>query len=801
MLTDLRLAVRLLLRDYRLTIGVCLILSLGVGANAAVFAIIDATLLRPLPYKDAADLVHATPLGNQRAWQDPSADIRGWTHIFSAVSFYSVATEPMTLRGQETTEEAWVGRMAPSLLGTLGLTPNLGRGFTPEDAATGEAVMLGDGFWRRAFNGNRDVIGRTVVLGDRPYTVIGVVPPVMHYAVGTPGRRTVGAVPLRDVLEHEAWLPLTDAAIRSPGSTVPDSIARLRPGLTLTRAKSEARAAIARFRDAQPGTWQMMQLSVADLSSRWPRPPSQALTAVFGAVLFLLLIACADVASLLLFRALTKQQEMAIRASLGASSWRLVRQSMSESVILAAVSGIGATLVAKWVIDVLPFVAPFTAQWLLAVRMPTVGLRVIGFTILVTLGTASLCGAGPALRSARAVSRNLSGGNFVIGVTRDRRSATRAFQAIQVMLTFVLVAGFAVLLTSFINVVGAQVGFDTEGLVFAQIVGKTPSVTRPSNAVLREIAERVKTLPGVQAAILAPNPVSGYFASRVTTETDSSANALVRFARVPVSYFGTAGLSLVGGRPFRADDATAGPVAIVSEATAARFWGGGSAIGRRFRIDEEWITVVGVARNVKTAYFTDPAAPNLTAWLLLRADEELTNNLLIRARPPTQTVLAGLPRLVADVDPTLGVSRAGLVEELYGKAVAPARFYVLIGALLAAIGLLTTTVGLHALVSFSVGQSIREIGVRIALGASPARVGDFVVRRAMQPVGLGLVLGGVGAFVVLPLLNQVSYGTSRSSIVPLVAGAMAITALSAVAMLAPLRRALRVQPSAVLRSE
>ena len=802
MLTELRYAVRTLLRDSRLTLGICLILSIGIGANAAIFAIIDATLIRPLPFKHPAELVDTTPLGDRRAWQDPSADIRGWTHIFSSVSFYSVAKDSVPLRRQERADEIWVGQMAPDLLATLGMAPSLGRSFTARDAAGGDAVMLGDAFWRRAFNGRRDVLGQSVVLGDRTYTVIGVAPPALHYVVGAPRRQSASSVPLGEALEHDAWLPLTEAAISSPNSLVPDAIARLRSGLTLARATSEARATIARFRDARPGTWQLMQLSVLPLGYKWSRPPTQALSAVFGAVLCILLIAWADVASLLLFRALTKQHEVGIRASLGASKWQIIRPWMLEGVILAAISGVGATLVARWAIDALPVVAKSAGigGWLVAVRMPTLTLRVIGFTILVSLATGVLCAVAPALRSARVFSHVLSGGHFVIGVTRDRRSVTRAFQTLQVMLSFLLVAGFAVLLTSFVKIIRADVGFDAEGLVFAQVV-KKPNSTRPSDTALRDLVERVKTLPGVRSVILAPNPVNGYFSSRVTTDTASSANALVQFAKVPFNYFGAAALSLVAGRPFRADDATGPPVAIVSEATASKFWGGENAIGRRFRITEDWITVVGIAHNVKTARFTDPSAPQLTAWLMLRADEELPNSLLIRTTRPGQTVIAALPRLVVEVEPTATVSRAGLVEELYGRAVAPARFYVLISALLAATGLLTTALGLYALVSFSVGQSTREIGVRIALGASPARIRDFVVRRAMEPVGLGLLLGGVGAFIVIPLLAVVSYETSRTSMAPLIAGGVAIAIVSGLAVLPPLRRALRVEPAAALRSE
>jgi predicted permease len=508
------------------------------------------------------------------------------------------------------------------------------------------------------------------------------------------------------------------------------------------------------------------------------------------------------VASLFLYRTLTREQEVGIRASLGATRGRLVRQFLIEGLVLASMSGLAATLVAEWIVGALPILAPFSVRWLFAAHTPQLDFRVLAFAVLVTLSAGAVCAAAPALRTARVLARSLRGGQFVVGATRDRRTVTRALQAVQVALTLVLVAGLAVLLASFIRIVRADMGFKVDHLAFAHITTTTGRSARPQNAVLEDILRRVKTLPGVQAATLGSNPASGYFSSRVSAEASPKDDTLVALTSVPPDYFTIAGIPIVEGRMFHPDDTVGPPLAIISQATARHFWPGRSSVGQRFRQQAgDWITVVGVAGNVRTSNFTTPGAVSLQGWLALRHRDNRPADLLIRTSDGSKSVLAALPALVKAVDPGCEVRRSGDVADLYEGAFAPARYYELLASLLAVTALLTTGAGLYGLVSFAVSQRTREIGLRIALGASPACVRRLVIAEATEPVALGVVVGLLGAFSLMPFLTDVTYQTAANEPRALVAAAAVIGAAALLAVVPALRRAFRIQPATALRAE
>jgi putative ABC transport system permease protein len=810
MLDELWHAVRRLARNPRFTIGVCLILAFGIGASVAIFAVVDVSLFRQLPYRNPEQLVQLDTYSPEFGYGvmgvggERQADLRALTHVFVAVDPFRTATRPTTFRGRAAADPVYVGRMSPRLLGTLGIVPVVGRGFAPEEAVREDVVLLGDAFWRREFGADPAVLGRALVLGDRVCTVIGVVPSTLRYAVGPPQRQSVSeGVSVGDLYDHDAWWPLADDLRPAAEGYWEGTIARIRPGLTASQAVGEVRRSVQHLTRLEPGLWHDREVRFAGLGRAWQQPPREAVEGLFGAVAFVLLIACSNVASLLLTRALNRREEVAIRASLGATRGRLAGQFMLEGLALAGVSSIAAVLVARWVVAAVPLLAPGSVNWLYAAYAPRLDSRAVLFAVMVTLFTGVVCGAAPALRASSWPATGLRPGQFVLGESRRRQSLTRGLEAAQVALTLALVAGFVVLLSSFIRIARADLGFDPTNLVFANIKTRAQAGERKiPDTVLEDVHARVRRLPGVLAATLAPDPASGYVGARVSVETEPDRNTLVFLATVPWDYFTITGIRLVEGRAFRPDDGVGPPVAIVSEAMGRALWPGQRAVGQRIRqADAEWITVIGVAATVKTWRFTTRDRSSPTAWLIARERDPKPSALLVRTQGDTTRVQSALRTVIRAVDPSLEISRSGEVKDLYRGTMLPARFYAFLAGLLAATGLLTTGIGLFALVASAVARRTREIGLRIALGASPARVRGLVFIEAAEPLAVGLAVGLGLAYFATPLLAEVAYEMKPHGVAPIVAAAAAVVVIGFLAVIGPLARARRIEPATALRAE
>lgn len=789
---DIRLALRLVVRDPGLSIVACLTLALGIGVNAAIFSVVDAALFRPLPYKNADRLVDLLVTVQTRGGDDVQVEVtgrrieelRGVNSVFEGVDAFSGPQPKALATGSDLSP--LVGAFTPTFPGFLGVAPQLGRAFDRDDVLARDGIVISDAYWRQAFNRDPNVIGKTIAFSDQICVVVGVMPPTFRYFVGA---------------QTDAWLPLAER----DGDRL---AARLRPGISLEQAQRDLRTAL-----AGPGlTWRPRQVELH--RADWNRSDRSTRTMLFsllGAVGFVLVIACANVANLLLARTLTRQREIAVRSALGASRFRVARQFLIEGLLLAGLGGAVATVLAWGGIKAIPAIVPANlTHSLMGASLPELDVRVLAFGILAVTVSGILCGAMPALRASHSAATGglLAGGQSIAGVSRGQRRVRHAFQALQVAMTLVLLAGAGLLLSSLLRLVSVPTGFVPEDLGYASLTFPRNAYTQPAQttAFYNQLIARLATVPGFRAATVGPPPVSGYAGYQFHPEgsDDEREATAVPLELFPVrtDYFRVAGIPLREGRVFGPEDGpSAPPVAIISENAARRLWPGRSAIGQRFR----WypavppLTVVGVVPHIRTINL---ARAGGEVYVPAAQGGEVAS-LVFRTTGEPAPAIAAIRAEARSIDPTVTVGRIGMVDKLFAEfdPIGSSRFYALLLGLFAGVGLLTAAVGLYGLLSYSVSRRTHEIGVRIALGAGIARVRWLMIADAFVPVGAGMVVGLVAAGWLSRLIASQLFQVTPGDPATLVAIAMLFVVVSAVAVIAPVRRATRIEPAEALRTE
>jgi predicted permease len=786
-LHDLKQAIRLLARQPVFTLVACLTLALGIGANTAIFSVVDAALFQPLPYRNADRLVGVyrnakTPDGRVVAAliDGGVADyVRAATSLFDGVEVFKRPGPRALASGAE--QSPWVGGFSVGLPSFLGIAPELGRTFTADDVAAGEAIVLSDRYWRRAFNGDSAVLGRIMAFSDRTCTVIGVMPPTFRFFAGA---------------SADAWLPASDR----DGD---DLAARLRPGVTIAQATRELDAITTRMA-GKSLDWFIEPAG----STRVGDSPRQMLLSLLGAVGFVLLIACANVANLLLARTLVRQRELAVRAALGATRWRLVRQFLVEGMVLGVLGGAAAIGLAWIVIRAVPAVMPGKLiQSLLAASLPSLDARVLAFGVGCALLTGVSCGLVPAVRAAGSValSRFLAAGSRIAGPSRLERRVRASFQAVQVALTLVLLVGAGLLINSFLRLRMTPAGFDGERLSYATLA--IPSGTfagQPqTNAFAEELVTRVRALPGITAAAIGPPPAAGSISTEPMasdTEPPRVIRSRAQWFFIGEDYFRTAGIGLLAGRAFGTEDREGAPrVVIISERLARQLWPQQSAVGRRILLDKNLYSVIGVAPNLNTIYLADD-----DVQLFVPARQVgIASGLIVRSTNEVGATADAVRAVVRGIDPRVMLRRIGTVESLIDELDplgSPRLYAVLMGAL-AALGLVTAAVGLFGLVSYAVSQRTREIGVRIALGADARSVRQLVVRSALGPIVTGLAAGLVASWWMSRLLATQLFHVTPHDPVTLAGIVLLVVVACGLAATVPVTRAGRVDPVEALRAD
>ncbi len=799
LLQDLRYGARMLLRRPGFSAVVVLVLTLGIGANSAIFSVVYSVLLRPLPYAEPERLYHlmeVNPKGEPSGI--PPSDAETFLRHTAAYDRLGLSHwENGTLTGAEGAENIYGARVSADLFPTLGVQPALGRVFRGEEFRPGAAgvVILSDRLWRHRFGGGAGVIGRQLMLNGQAYTIIGVAPADFIY-----DRR------------YEYWIPwhLTAADTASRENTAV-AVARLKKGVTPERARAETEAVL---RNTAPEDfakgWRVRLTSVHEQITSRSRP---TLLTLLGAVGFVLLLACLNVANLLIARGADRGHEMAIRAALGAGQLRAVRQMLTESLLLALLGGLFGLAAGWWgakaMMEFFPEGSP-----MLRLEQTRMNFAVLGFTFLLTLATGLFFGLFPAIQAGNTnLQSALKSGTRTAGGSRRLRLVRDALIVGQTALSVVLLAGAGLMLRSFGKLMSTDAGFRPEHVLTLRVPIPVKIKEKPQQqAHYVRLIEQMRSMPGLLGAgLIAPLPLAGVDA-RATFAVEgrpqrTEDRELVKLRTATPGYFQAMGLQLVKGRVFEESDTPErDQVAVISEALVKRYFADTEPLGRRVTMSAEgkgpWLTVVGVIRDVKPISLSDKAAPEMYRPLRQFIFSTFATTLVLRIAGDDPTALAAaVQRQIRTFDAEQPVNDVLPMEEVVARSAAQPRFRTVLLGLFAAIAVALAGAGLYGVLSYTVSQKVREIGIRAALGASRGVLVGTVVGHAMKVVMAGMAIGLAGSYFLTKLIETQLYqvGTADPLTYLSVCVVLAIVALAAA--LGPARRAVRIDPITALRCE
>lgn len=792
LLRDLRYALRMLGKGPGFAVVAIVTLALGIGANTAMFSVVNAVLLKPLPYPEAERLIRLFEKNkhfDSMAVSFPNyADWSRTSHSFSHVAVYRPESFALASGGEP--ERLAGAKVSASLFPALGVRPALGRVFTAQEDRKGAwpVALLGSGVWRARFGGDTRILGRTLTLDGRSVTIVGILPPGFE----------LPSTPV-DLL-----LPAGLDAREGRDSHYLRAIGRLKPGVTLEMARAEMDAIAKRLEELYPQTNAGTGVFVTPAHEQMVRGIRPTLLVLLVAVGFVLLIACGNIANLLLARLTSRTREIALRAAMGASRWRIARQLLTESLLLTLLGGAAGILVALWIVEMLIAAKPDAIP-----RLDELGLDPIAlaFTAVLSLLTALAFGLAPSLHASRiGLSEAMREG--ARGATSGR-GRTRAVLVIsEVALACLLSVGAGLTIASFRRLQRVEPGFRTEGILTAEVslrearYGSKESVARFADQVLRGLS----AIPGeISVAATTFLPLSGNdsqttFAVEGRPPQPPGEELWTDGAAVTEGYFGTLGIPLLKGRAFSETDDTASvPVVVINETMVRRFFPEGDAVGKRIQINEAWREVVGVVGTVKN-YGLD-ADDRYQTYLPVRQINPDLLTLVVRTDGDPSSLTSPLRRAVSAADPNVPVYGVRTFQDLLDASLSRRRFTLALLGGFASLALLLAAVGVYGVMACAVSGRIPEIGIRMALGARGGDVVRMVVGEGIRLSAIGILVGLAGTFALGGLLKNIVFGVSPRDPMTLATITLLLTAVAGLASLLPALRAAKVDPIVALRQQ
>ena len=804
---DLRYGVRMLWKNKGFTAVAVVALALGIGANSAIFSVVNTVLLRPLPYREPGRLVMVWEDDTKHGFPNdtPAAanyiDWRDQNQVFEGMA--AMADQSFNLTGAGDPERIDGKRVNASLFELLGVAPQHGRAFAAEEDRPGanKVVILSHALWQRRFGSDAGVVGRSLTLNGESHTVVGVMPVGFQF----PDR------------EAELYVPIafTQQEAASRGRHYLEVVARLKPGVTLEQARAEMSTIAARLQQQYPEQNTELGASVEPLHEHLVGDIRPALLVLLGAVGFVLLVACANVANLLLARAAVRQKEIALRTALGASRMRLVRQFLTESVLLAVLGGVVGLLLSVWGVTILK---SFIPENISQVKAIAVDARVLGFTVLVTLLTGLVFGLAPALQASRFnLNETLKEGGRDAASARGGNRVRGLLVVAEVAVSLVLLVGAGLLINSFLRLRSVDPGFRTDNLLTMSVVlpqQKYPDHTRRT-AFYTDMIRRVEALPGVRSAgvtnwipLVRQGDSIGVTVEGQPVPVPGQGKLPILMTRVvSPHYFGTMGIQVLQGRVFEeGKDRVDSPcVLVIGETVARKFWPGESAVGKRIapgtpKSPEDWCQIVGVVRDVKQLELV--AEPKPQAYLSYAQAGFFAPRFLVVSTEGDPLALADAVRkTVWEVDQDQPVSNVNTMEGVLSESIARQRFTTLLLGVFAGVALVLAAVGIYGVMSYSMAQRTREIGIRMALGAQQRDVLKLAVGQGLKLVALGVGLGLLGALALTRLMSSLLFNVSATDPATLVVISLVLIAVALLASYIPARRAAKVDPLIALRYE
>jgi predicted permease len=792
---DIRYAIRALRRAPGFALTAILVVALGVGANTAAFSLADFVLLRPLPYPDSGRLAkiwQTTPTYGQMELSPAKLrDLRTMTKSFRGLGAYF--SNAANLVGEGNPRRLHVAQVTPELLPLVGVPAMMGRVITPADATQENVAVISHELWRSHFNGSADVVGKTVRLDGTPHTIVGIMPPDFHF-------------PKRDV---ELWKPLVFTAdnYADRSDTYLEVVGRLAPGVSVEQARAEIAAVATRLAhqypdDDDPDT----SANVIRLRDQLPNRTRVLVWALCGAALCILLLACANLASLLLARAVSRTRELAVRAALGAGRERLVRQLITESIALAVIGGIAGVALAA---ISMPLLAQLVPSGLPIGQQPTLDLRVLAFAAVLIGITGLGFGVAPALRAGTSGALEaLRDGERTGGGRRQRMRSVMVI--LEVTGTVVLLISSGLLMRAFWRIQSVEPGFRSDNVMTLRTALPLPKYQDvvPRLRFYQRVLDDVRALPGVDNAAYAtglPMAMSGGIwpvsVDNVKTSRDK-AGASVRY--VTPGFFATLGIPLRRGRDIRDSDTARQPyVAVISESLAAQHWPNQDPIGRRFTVAMSERTVIGVVGDIRVRGREITSEPQVYLPPAQVDDGAIIGyipkDLIIRSKLPASSWLPAVRAIIAAADPEQPISDVKPLADIVSDDTAPRRVQLRLLAILSAVALLIAGIGIHGLLSFAVAQRTQELGIRRALGAQGGAIVAMVVREGLRLALAGAVTGVIVALLLARGMSALLVGIAPGDPQTILTAVAVCLITTMVGCLRPALRAARIDPMVALR--